>query len=118
MRQWLTIFLYGFLLSACSAPDKVYYMMHPKALEQAILRCDTRPPLAAPSCKALHVLAKRMNQLAYELQRNQLDYGQTILTLQHTRAMTANASQRKALDEQLQIRLAVVNWLASPGRSR
>jgi hypothetical protein len=109
MKQFIVIVVFGLMLSACSSHDEAYYLAHPKALAQALRTCH--------DCADLHALGAQLNQLGYELQVNQQQYGQTILSLQQARQHTSSDVARQAIDQQLQLRLAVVNWLASPGRS-
>ena len=117
MQRLLILLCSTLLLSACSSTDKAYYLTHPKAREQAIRACEVGRAQAVSSCDEQRALATVLNQLAYELQSNQQQYGQAILLLQQQRAQATDATAQKALDEQIQLRLAVVNWLASPGGS-
>jgi hypothetical protein len=112
------------LLTACAPETEKQYATHPKALQQAMQQCPQKSPKHV-SCTELGEIATRINQLAYQLQSNQQGYGKDILNLQET--ITTQRSQLekhpeqgdlqhhlKQNERQLQERLAVVRWLASP----
>ena len=112
------------LLTSCASETEKQYATHPKALQQAMQECPQKAPKHV-SCAVLGEIATRINQLAYQLQSNQQGYGKNILALQE--AITTQRStlekhpeqgdlqhQLKQNERQLQERLAVVRWLASP----
>lgn len=112
------------LLTACSSDTENKYATHPKALQQAMQQCPEKSPKHV-SCQQLSDIATRINQLAYQLQSNQQGYGQDILALQETITTQRSALEKypeqadlqrnlKQNERQLQERLAVVRWLASP----
>ncbi len=117
MKIAIPILLCGLLLSACSPHDKAYYSAHPQALERAIRQCDAHFPQPA-SCDELRELGAQLNRLAYELRYNQQQFGHEILALQQARTQEPDRVKIIDIDEQLQQRLAVVSWLASPGSLR
>ena len=119
--------LFGVLLislTACSPQSEKNYASNPKALQTAIKQCPEKSPKKV-SCEQLSEVASRINQLAYKLRADQQAYGKEILALQETITTQRStlqenpklASLQKDLrqnEQQLQERLAVVRWLASP----
>lgn len=111
-------------LSACSQHDASYYTAHPKALQHAMLRCPSQSS-GDLSCDELKTIALRINQLAYKLRMDQQAYGQEILALQEKQndyqkklQETPNEPKLKQalndINQKIQERLSVVQWLESP----
>ena len=114
------------ILVGCQKHDAYYYASHPKVLEQALNSC-LEESKEALSCDELQAIASKMRQLTYQLQDNQLAYGQKILALQEQadsyqqqlaqHPTPALLHSLKLVQEQIQAYLLPVQWLESP-RSR
>lgn len=113
-----------FWLSACTAHDEHYYMLHPKDLQQAINQCPEKP-VAGIGCDKIRELADLMGGFALQLRANPQDFGVKILALQEQiaeqepllqkdKGLPELAAQLDANKYELQVRLAVVKWLESP----
>lgn len=111
-------------LASCTVKDEHYYRTHPKLVQTAIKECPGKQP-AGISCQDLEVIAKRINELAYQLQYNPQGFGNTILKLQQDLAADKLALQKNKEDSALQAaieskrralddHLAIVKWLESP----
>jgi hypothetical protein len=101
-------------LMGCAVHDKHFYINHPKVLERDLANCQPHPSQGL-NCEQLASIAREMNQLAYEFRHDQQRYGHEILTLQYEKT-TQGPKIRHEIDNELDMRLAVVKWLASPGR--
>ena len=115
MRQ-IGAFIIALLLVGCELRDKHYFQVHPEALKQAMERCPEISP-SRISCEALGKIAEEINKLAYALQKNPPEFGQSIMALQNElAALTEKDDPLKiaSLKEQLSMRLALVAWLESP----
>lgn len=118
------ISLWGMLLtaslsaSASEAHDKLYFKVHPKALQEAIAKCPSESPKLV-NCDELHQIAIKVNEYVYALRISPQGYGQSILALQQTIANQVDKPELKTQYEQnlqeLRERLAIVSWLESPG---
>lgn len=111
-------------LTSCYKKDESYYLAHPKELQQAFSACPHQKP-SGMTCEKIEELAKKLNQLGYQLQSSPQGFGKTILTLQETIAKqeielktnSNNADLKAALlqnKRQLIEYLAAVKWLESP----
>lgn len=124
MNKCLVTILLVLGLSSCTTKDEQYYRSHPNALQQAIRSCPTSSSQGL-SCEQLETLARRMNNLAYELQRGPQQFGAKILALQEIIATQQQQLQAADTDSVLQAKIeqnkhdladymAVVKWLESP----
>lgn len=110
--------------NACFSRDQGYFKTHPKALQEALTQCPDKAPKLV-ECDELQKIAVNINDFVNELRMSPQGYGQTILHLQEKIA-TQMASLSEASDpseltasldkdkQELQERMAVVNWLESP----
>jgi hypothetical protein len=109
----------------CVAHTDRYYRLHPNALQDVISQCSNKQSKGV-DCDQLNAIASQVNALAYQLRLDAQGYGKDILALQESIAkqeMTLHdapnqAEIQKSLIEnrqKLEVRLAVVKWLESPG---
>ena len=120
-------FVVGFLsifLTSCSSGGAQYYRSHPVVLQHALQKCPQTHP-GKMTCDQLAKLANEMNVMAYQLQSNPQEFGNTVLKAQEKLAqLEQQLSQNKnqpGLRTQVQQQkqqvaeyLAVVKWLESP----
>ena len=102
--------LLGLFLVACSGHDEQYYALNPQYIEAALAACPNKSP-GSITCEQLGVVAEKVNQLAYLLRTDQQAYGLSIIQLQNSIVEHESPSKRDALNK----RLAVIQWLLSPG---
>ena len=125
MIKYIMLVITSFWMVSCVAHNDRYYSLHPNVLQDAITECSNKPSKDV-DCEQLKVIASKVNELAYQLRLNAQEYGKEILALQETIAkqeMTLpgapNQSELQASllenRQQLEVRLAVVKWLESPG---
>ncbi|OCH98792.1 hypothetical protein A8135_10850 [Legionella jamestowniensis] len=123
-KAFLLLIGASLFLTACTVQDESYYRRNPQMLQQAIKDCPNKKPQQM-TCEQLTVLAKSINQLAYQLQMNPQGFGKIILALQETLAkqqaeLKNNPNQpglRASIEKtkrELEERLAIVRWLESP----
>lgn len=110
--------------NACISHDQGYFKTHPKALQEALTQCPDKAPKLV-QCDELQKIAVKINDLVNELRMSPQGYGQTLLNLQEKiatqMASLPEASEKSELkdsldkdNQELQERMAVVNWLESP----
>jgi hypothetical protein len=124
MMKYLILSLVVACLTACSGHDEHYFLVNPKALNEALEKCPNDHPYNI-TCTQLDAIAEDVNKLSYALQSNPQEFGQQILLLQ-TQLADLNAKLRtkmhqpdveatiKSVTLQLDMRLAIVKWLESP----
>jgi hypothetical protein len=115
-------------LTACQKHDLQFYRTHPRALQTAMDQCPSQNA-SNPSCEELSRVALDINKLVFELQQNAQLFGVHLMGLQAELAtLQAEAKSNslslekrkdltkkiKAMQEDLSMRLAVVEWLESP----
>ena len=97
-----------------------YYKTHPHELQLMLeQKCVINTASITNNCAALMNIAQQINQLAYELQLNPQLFGQKILHLQMTLSKQIHehieVSVINHTQQHLDIMLAMVKWLESPG---
>lgn len=111
MRRCL-LGLLALLLLGCSEHDKGYDKTHPRALFEALSRCQEGNE---GRCAQLRRMAEPLRELALSLKQDPFLFGQAILALEvrcGSKALSLQA-HTKCVDE-LQARLVIVRWLESP----
>ena len=123
MRSVLLMVFISLSLIGCKIKDNAYYEKHPVELEAFLKECVLSP---SDDCERLKMLAIKMNELAFELQRDPQSVGRKILLLQDqlnqsNGGIEGTAYGRAASTEdynekkhELNQYLAVVQWLESP----
>lgn len=107
------------MLVACTPQDEQYYRVHPQMLQVALKQCPSEQQQV--SCQELNNIAREVNQLAYELQANPQGFGRKILALQmdifkpQATVVSLDDAKLKAMQQELAMRLAIVQWLEAPG---
>ena len=123
MNKGLVALLIILGLSSCSKNEH-YYQTHPKELQQAISTCPEKQSQGL-TCNQLEVLAKRMNELAYQLQLSPQGFGKKIMALQEVivkeqeqlKTQGNHPDLRTKLTRNkynLEAHLAIVRWFESP----
>lgn len=120
MTKYLFFGLLFINLTSCSAHDEQYYRDNPQQLQQIIKNCPTQQP-SGVSCDQLRSVAIDLNQMAYEMRLDPLDYGKKIMALQTKLSILqqekdnpADIQSIKTTQQELQQRLTVIRWLTSP----
>ena len=124
MNKCLAVLLMVSGLTSCTVKNDNYYKLHPEKLRQVVKSCPERQPTGL-TCEQLEGLAKRMNELAYQLQSSPQGFGAKILSLQETLAAQQKQLKNEGANPQLQASIdqnkhdlsdymAVVQWLESP----
>lgn len=124
MNKCLMAILVVIGLTSCMKKDEAYYQTHPNELQQAIKSCPKQQSQGM-TCNQLQELARRMNQLAYQLQQNPQGFGNKILMLQDAIGRQEQQLKTDIGNKELQEEiarnqhdlaeyLAVVKWLESP----
>jgi hypothetical protein len=124
MNKYLLVILMTLGLTSCSTKDEHYYLTHPAALQEAVKACPNKQPEGL-GCDQIEQIAKRVRELAYQLQSSPQSFGAKILALQETIANQQNKLKKNSSDEKLKASLqknqrdltdylAVVKWLESP----
>ncbi|KGP62864.1 hypothetical protein EP47_05195 [Legionella norrlandica] len=125
MNKYLVIILIALGLVSCQfKKDEQYYRSHPSELQKALKLCPNKQPDEL-NCQQLEEIGRRMNNLAYQLQRSPQEFGNKILDLQQVIAKqqmeiakkNTNTELQDSLEknqEELAYYLAVVKWLESP----
>lgn len=122
--KYIVLIIASLWMAISFAHDEHYYSVHPNVLQKAIETCATKQP-SDVSCETLKNIASRVDESAYQLRINPLEYGKIILSLQETIAKQEVAlregSNQHGLQlslnenvQHLQERLAIVKWLESP----
>ena len=124
MMKYFILSLAVVCLTACTTHDEHYFLVNPKALNQALENCPKEHP-SNLTCDQLDAIAVDVKKLSYALQSNPQEFGQQILLLQtqlaelHQKLRTKPnqpeiAATVKSMTLQLEMRLAIVKWLESP----
>lgn len=120
MLGWRCILIMPwFVITACSEPKPQYYKTHPHELQLALQQHCLKPKeLTSDYCVNLMKIAEHINQLIYELQLSPQLFGQNLLQLQMILAKQMqqpnSLSKIKKIQDDLEERLAIVQWLESP----
>jgi hypothetical protein len=120
---FILLALCGF--SMFSVKDDRYYRQHPDELQKALILCPKQTD-AMLSCDDMVLLAKEINALSYDLQKDPQLFGQKITTLQtliinQEKSLKLSNTNHDLLKEeisknkkQLMTLLSIVKWLESP----
>lgn len=113
------------VFGACFANTVPYSKLSLRIIENDLANCPQKQPRLGVSCVELRKVAKRINDLAIQLQIDRQGYGKDILCAQEKLAAQQEliaknlgnkqlaaeiANNRREIDE----RLTVVKWLESP----
>jgi len=124
MNKYLVVILLTLGLTACQTKNEQYYLTHLQELQKAVKSCPSQQPQGM-TCEQLQQIAKRMNELAFQLQLGPQGFGTNILNLQRTIVkqqleLKQNNNNTELKDSiaknqhELAFLLAVVKWLESP----
>ena len=127
VKHVISVFI---LLALCgfsmfSVKDDTYYRQHPDELQKSLILCPKQTD-SALSCDDMVLLAKEINALSYDLQKDPQLFGQKITTLQtliinQEKSLKLSNTNHDLLTEeisknkkQLMTLLSIVKWLESP----
>lgn len=124
MNKYLILVLALSGLVSCRHHGEEYYRSSPEVLQKAMKACPNVQP-GSLTCEQLTELAKRLGNLAYQLQSNPQAFGNKILAIQQTIARLKQELETSGSNTQLKVELennerdlldclAVVKWLESP----